>query len=215
MWLTELLLESWNILKESAVFVLVGFLIAGVLHVMLAKWRWADWIKGLGPRSVFLASAIGLPLPLCSCSVLPAAISLRKQGAGKGGTLSFLISTPETSVQSVLLTYSLLGPVMAIYRPIAAWVTAIVAGLVENFVEKRYPSPSPDSSDAASADCCDRNCDSDPTSSARIGWSAGLRHAFVEVFDDVMGWMLIGVVVGAAIHVAIPEIGRASCRERV
>ena len=129
MWLTQLLLVSWIILKESAAFILVGFLIAGGLHVVLANARWIEWLKGLGARSVLLASAVGLPLPLCSCSVLPAAVSLRNQGASKGATLSFLISTPETSVQPILLTYSLLGPVMAVFRPIAACLTAMVAGL--------------------------------------------------------------------------------------
>ena len=203
MWLTQLLLESWIILKESAAFILVGFLIAGGLHVVLANARWIEWLKGLGARSVLLASAVGLPLPLCSCSVLPAAVSLRKQGASKGATLSFLISTPETSVQSILLTYSLLGPVMAVFRPIAACLTAMVAGLVENFVERRARSApaSPPDGDVATCACPE----GDQPADERIRWADGLRHAFVDIFDDIVAWILIGILVAAIIQVAIPD----------
>ncbi len=205
-WLTKISLESWIILEESAVFILVGFAVAGALHVVLARRRWADWLKGLGAKSVLLASAIGLPLPLCSCGVLPAAVSLRKQGASKGATLSFVISTPETSVQSVLLTYALLGPLMAIYRPIAACITALFAGLSDNFIEKRWPSESADSEPVS--DAC---CATEPTASvgtqadrAPVPWRAGFQHAFIDVFDDVMAWMVLGIVVAAVIRVAVP-----------
>ena len=202
MWLAQLALESWTILKESAAFILVGFLIAGVLHVLLARGRWADWLKGLGARSVVLASAIGLPLPLCSCSVLPAAVSLRKRGAGKGAVLSFLISTPETSVQSVLLTYSLLGPFMAVIRPVAACITALVAGLAENFVEARAPSEPAEPEDQPECDECASRDATGPED--RVTWLDGQRHAFVDIFDDVVGWMLLGIVVAAGIQVAVP-----------
>ena len=203
MWLTQLLLECWTILRESALFILVGFLLAGLLHVVLARARWADWLKGLGARSVVLASAVGLPLPLCSCSVLPAAVSLRKQGASKGATLSFLISTPETSVQSVLLTYSLLGPLMAVFRPVAACLTAMIAGLTENMVERRFPSAPDDGGTGDAAGCC---CpEGNEPSEGKIRWSDGLRHAFVDVFDDIVAWMVIGIGVAAAIQVAVPD----------
>ncbi len=209
MWFGQLVTESWNILRESAAFILVGFAIAGLLHVALARGRWANWLRGLGARSVVLASAVGLPLPLCSCSVLPAAVSLRKQGASKGATLSFLISTPETSVQSVLLTYALLGPIMAIYRPLASWITAMTAGLAQNFVERRFPSSEPDvdQADPSTACCAGGECrDEAPLADGaqKPDWRAGMRHAFVDIFDDVIGWMLLGVVVAAAIQVLVP-----------
>lgn len=255
MWFNQLLIESWNVLRESAAYILLGFLIAAGLHVVLAKTDWARWLKGLGIKSILRASAIGLPLPLCSCSVLPAALSLRKKGAGKGATLSFLISTPETSIQSVLLTYALLGPIMAVYRPLAACVTALIAGLTENFFEKRYPTESAATSgDAPTADddapscchnqpadphdhshdqpadppdcchdqppdtqsCCDSAPDdgqpdcchqSDTPTNAAGGsglWRDAMRHAFVDIFDDVVGWMLFGVVFAAVIGVLVP-----------
>jgi len=223
--LNQLIHEGWVVLRESAAFILLGFLIAAGLHALLGKTNWARFLKGVKARTVVLASAIGLPLPLCSCSVLPAAISLRKQGAGKGATLSFLISTPETSVQSVLLTYALLGPVMAIYRPVAACVTALIAGLAENFFEKRYPADAPAGADESVASCCgdkpadskgvapdvanDIACGHDHAGPSHGGgetswWRGALRHAFVDIYDDVVGWMLLGVVVAAVIQVLIP-----------
>lgn len=228
--LNQLIHEGWVVLRESAAFILLGFLIAAGLHALLGKTNWARFLKGVKARTVVLASAIGLPLPLCSCSVLPAAISLRKQGAGKGATLSFLISTPETSVQSVLLTYALLGPVMAIYRPVAACVTALVAGFAENFFEKRYPTDTPEGANEPVPTCCgDKPADSEGVASDMANdiacghdhaghdhaehshgggetswWRGALRHAFVDIYDDVVGWMLLGVVVAAVIQVLIP-----------
>jgi len=209
MWLNQLAIEAWKILEESAAFILLGFLIAGVLHVIMARTRWADWLRGLRARTVFLASAVGLPLPLCSCSVLPAAVSLRRQGASKGATISFLISTPETSVQSVLLTYALIGPIMAIYRPVAALVTALTAGLVDNFAEKRWPAEPEPAAQQENASCChhDEHADHDHGHSPepmKIGWRDGMRHAFVDIYDDVVGWMLLGVAVAAVIQVLVP-----------
>ncbi len=134
----------WNILKEtgqlfydSAPYFLAGFLIAGVLKDVLVKPGWLTRFLGEGRRgSVFWAALIGAPLPLCSCSVLPTAIALRRGGANKGATVSFLVSTPETSVDSVLVTYALLGPFMAIYRPIAALIVAFTSGLAVNAIDK-------------------------------------------------------------------------------
>ena len=123
-----MLWNTWSILCESAAFILAGFLIAGILDAFLSGQKTVRYLSGTRPHSVFLATLLGAPLPLCSCSVLPTAITLRKNGASKGATLSFLVSTPETSVTSVLLTYALLGPFVAIFRPIAACVTAITAG---------------------------------------------------------------------------------------
>ncbi len=203
MWISEILITSWDILRESAAFILVGFLVASFLHVLMSKGRWVEWLKGLGSRSVVLASAVGLPLPLCSCSVLPAAISLRKKGAGKGATLSFLISTPETSIQSVLLTYSLMGPLIAIFRPVAAMITAFITGLAENFIEKKFPSSEPDSV-ADMPTCCKSKNQQEDEPAKKVDWRAGLKHSFVDIFDDIIGWVIIGILVGAIIKVAIP-----------
>ena len=135
-----MLSTAWSILSESAIFILTGFLLAGALNALLPAGRVIRVLSASSSRSVFLATLVGVPLPLCSCSVLPTAVALREKGASKGSTLAFLISTPETSVTSVLLTYGLLGPAMALFRPVAACVTAITAGLIENRFQDRVQS---------------------------------------------------------------------------
>lgn len=199
---------SWNILCDSAIYILVGFLIAGVLQVLIAGGRAIRWLSERSSRSVFLATMVGAPLPLCSCGVLPAAVTLRKAGASKGATLSFLISTPETSAASIMLTYSLLGPLMAIFRPIAACVTAFSAGLIENFVEKRFPSPPEEESagevDVSSNEAAGIGAASVDTTPRRF--KEGLRYAFGDLFDDIFIWIVIGIVAAAAIQVFVPEV---------
>ena len=202
-----MLWNFWSILCESALFILVGFLVAAILDVLLTGRKIIESLSGTGARSVFLATLIGAPLPLCSCSVLPTAVTLRKRGAGKGATLSFLVSTPETSITSVLLTYALLGPLMAVFRPIAACLTALTAGLVENAVEQRFPSPTDEPAES--------NCDCSPPESggAEISTAATslsshlrekLRYAFVNLFDDLFAWIMLGIVVAAAIQAWLP-----------
>ena len=208
MWIQDVLLEAWRILAESAVFILVGFGIAAALHVVLRGGRTVPYLSSLGTRSVFLASLVGLPLPLCSCSVLPTAVALRKKGASKGATLSFLISTPETSITSILLSYALLGPLIAVFRPVAAFCSAIAAGLAGNFVEKRFPpSAGAPGEDGASCERCGP-ADQEELSGARApeegGLAKGLRFAFVEVFDDIIGWLVIGILAAALLNVLIP-----------
>jgi len=229
---TQLLAEFWKILEQSAFFILLGFLFAAGLHVVMSRTRWAQWLESLSTKSVLLAAAIAAPLPLCSCSVIPAAVSLRKRGASKGAVLSFLISAPETNVESITFTWGLLGPVFALFRPVAGLITAFSAGILENFFERRFPSApvaAEEGEAAAEATCCgtapsagstccggaagdaageaDSCCAHDHDLMApdeRVSWRDGMRHAFVDVFDGVVGWMLFGVAVAAVINVLVP-----------
>lgn len=129
-FLADWMLQTWNMLVESAPWLLGGFLLAGVIYVFVPIDRVVRHLgqPGLGP--VLKASLFGIPLPLCSCSVIPVATSIRKQGASRGAFISFMISTPETGVDSISISYALLGPLLAIVRPIAAFVTAVTAGLL-------------------------------------------------------------------------------------
>jgi len=135
---------SFHILTESAPYILFGLLVAGLLKAFMPE----DFVaRHLGRRnmgSVFKASLLGIPLPLCSCGVVPAAMGLRKSGASRGAAVSFLISTPETGVDSIAVTYALLDPFMTIIRPVAAFITASVAGLFVNLIpEKTEPRTMP------------------------------------------------------------------------
>lgn len=136
-----ILLECWIVLTESAPYLLFGFFAAGVLKALIPQEAVA---RHLGPRtfrSVFKASLFGIPLPLCSCGVIPAAVELRKQGASRGASASFLVSVPETGVDSIAITYALLDPVMTVVRPVSAFLTAIVTGVFINRIPDQDIEP--------------------------------------------------------------------------
>jgi len=145
------LLECWDILIESAPYVLFGFFAAGILKAYLPEKAVARHLGKNNTSSVLKASLFGIPLPLCSCGVIPAAIELRKQGASKGASSAFLVSVPETGVDSVAITWALLDPVMTIVRPVASFFTATLTGLAIN----RLPEdPSPAITEEAKAPGC-------------------------------------------------------------
>jgi HflK protein len=202
---------AWDILCNTAIYVLIGFGLAGLLHVWMTGGRIIHWLSQRSTRSVFFATIVGAPLPLCSCGVLPAAITLRKKGASKGATLSFLISTPETSVTSILLTYSLLGVLMAVIRPIAAVITALAAGFMENLLDRSAPSeptgdePRETGEQAQEGEsCCCCSAPSPQESTEPVTYRQGMHYAFVELFDDIYHWIVIGILAAAAIQAFIP-----------
>lgn len=132
-YLTQYALACWETLVEMAPYILLGFLVAGILHIFVHPQTIARYLGQGRIRSVIYAALLGIPLPLCSCGVLPTTAGLKKQGANNGAAISFLIATPETGVDSIAVTYALLDPIMTIFRPIAAFLTAITAGITENF----------------------------------------------------------------------------------
>ncbi|MGB1808626.1 MAG: permease, partial [Porticoccaceae bacterium] len=126
-----LLLENFAALfMESAPWLILGLTVAGIMKVLIPSQLLAEHLGGSGPGATVKAALFGAPLPLCSCGVIPAALGLRRSGASKAATTSFLISTPETGVDSISISYAMLGPFMAVIRPIAAISSAITAGLL-------------------------------------------------------------------------------------
>jgi len=126
-----------------APYLLLGFLIAGLLHVYVKKETITQYLGGKNLKSVLYASLLGIPLPLCSCGVIPTGISFHNNGASKGASVSFLISTPQTGVDSILVTYSLLGLPLAILRPIIALVSGILGGILTNWLDVKAEKPQP------------------------------------------------------------------------
>ena len=134
LFIQQFLSEIWHILQESSFYILMGILIAGLLKVSLNT-NFVLRHLGMGRvKSVLKAALFGIPIPLCSCGVLPAAVSLRKQGANRGATSAFLIATPQSGVDSITVSWALLDPIMTVVRPVAALITAITAGLLENML---------------------------------------------------------------------------------
>lgn len=126
----DLLNNIWLVFLDTAFWLLIGLLAAGVIKSFISESTMQRWVGGHGIGAILRAALFGAPLPLCSCGVLPAAIGIHRAGASKEATVSFLISTPETSVDSVAVTYALMGPVMTVFRPIAALVNAVGTGLL-------------------------------------------------------------------------------------
>ena len=151
---TDLLQNIWLVFLDTAFWLLIGLLAAGVIKSFISEATMKRWVGGHGMASILRAALFGAPLPLCSCGVLPAAIGMRRAGASKEATVSFLISTPETSVDSVAVTYALMGPVMAIFRPVAALVNAIGTGLLTTLVSDEKNINSRSSTGAVESSCC-------------------------------------------------------------
>ena len=204
------LTETWNILLASAIYVLFGILIAGLLKMFLSPETVAKQLGKGRFLPVIKAAFFGIPIPLCSCGVLPAAASLRKQGANRGATVAFLISTPESGVDSIAISYALLDPIMTMARPLVAFVTAFVAGISENFMVSPDPLAEEKASAACPVDgCCDgENC---PPEQHRHHHSffekirTGMRYSFSELWGDLAGWFFIGLLLAGIITAAVPE----------
>ena len=210
------LFESWSLFLEMSPYLFLGFLIAGILHVLVPDEKILSYLgESAGKvRSVINASLMGLPLPLCSCGVVPTALSLKKRGATKGAVLSFMISTPETGVDSIAITYALLDPIMTVFRPLATLFTAIAAGIIENFSSANEKKPllskplvmmHASATPGCGCSCSDGACSSNGNANAASRIAAGIRYAFVDLLGDISKWLIIGTLLAGLIAYLIPE----------
>lgn len=184
----------WHLTLSMAPYLLLGFLIAGLLYAFVPGATFSRHLSRKGWRSVRNATLLGIPLPLCSCGVLPTTVSLRRSGASRGACTAFLISTPQTGVDSILATYSLLGPVFALLRIVVALITGILGGLLTDFVFRN---------EAVSASRAIEN-----EASEKIGFCAKMKrafsYAFGELLQDVGRWLVVGLLVAALVTVFVP-----------
>lgn len=216
--------EIWLLLNEMAPYLLLGFLLAGLMHVYVPNTLYKKYLSGNSLKSVVLSALFGIPLPLCSCGVIPTAMGLRREGASKGATVSFLIATPQTGVDSIIATYSLMGLPFAIVRPIAAMVTAIFGGWLTNKLtlspaQTLSPaSPSMGRSATAKAEVSQSNtnqnlpitrevpeghfCQRDKSRGSIVDV---LRYAFVEMMEDIGKWLIVGLVIAGLITALVPN----------
>jgi len=230
--LFNLLNNIWLVFLDTAFWLLIGLLAAGVVKSFIAEDTMKRWVGGHGIGSILRAALFGAPLPLCSCGVLPAAIGLRRAGASKEATVSFLISTPETSIDSVAVTYALMGPVMAIFRPLAALFNAVATGLLTTLVADEMIPEKTSSSLAAEKSCCSSkiqqpevvssSCCSTKSEPEHVETRSSccstdkavkpapnkfmlvLSYAGAELLDDISTWLAIGIVLAGIMLTFIP-----------
>lgn len=208
-FLLMIIVESWQLLLEAGIYVLFGILIGGLLKAFLSPAYVARHLGQGRFLPVFKAALFGVPMPLCSCGVLPAAATLKKQGANNGATVAFLIATPESGIDSIGITYALLDPLMTVARPLAAFATAMVAGVAENL--RKTPEPTLISATApCSVDGCCDGTDCPPAEHSRhhtFGEKVrvGLHYAFVELWGDIAPWFFTGLILAAIITALVPD----------
>ncbi len=233
----ELIHNFMLLLLEAAPGLVIGLLLGGLIQGLFPTQWLQKHLNGSGFGPIIKAALLGAPLPLCSCGVIPAALGLRKAGASKPATVSFLVSTPETGVDSIAITYAMMGPIMAIIRPVAAVFSAVVAGLAVAWFDPERKTPSTVNPTVESlalpvvsqSSCCQSSTNSASSCCGTANTSAipedspcgtvkttvktqtlaqkaisGIRYAFTQIVDDIMYWLLIGMVVAAVAKTFIP-----------
>ena len=193
-YIQSIITEFWMTVAKMSPYLLFGFFVAGLLSVLISARLVREHLGGSGIWPVIKASIFGVPLPLCSCGVIPVAMSLRKQGAGKAATVAFLLSTPQTGVDSVLVTLSLLGPVFMLFRPVVALITGALGGLMINLFDtdkKELPN-------------IIRQTENSPEKQ-RSRLAEIFNHGFVTLPKDIGPAMLLGLVVAALISALVPD----------
>jgi uncharacterized membrane protein YraQ (UPF0718 family)/copper chaperone CopZ len=192
-YIGQFLLALADLTMEMAPYLLLGFLFAGILYVWFPQKKVYKYLGKPNSASVINAALIGIPLPLCSCGVIPTGISFYNSGASKGSSVSFLISTPQTGVDSIMVTYSLLGLPMAIIKPIIALFTGFFGGFLTNKFSRNRRKEEEQLNNVNNNDQADRSL------------PGMLRYAFVEFLEDIAKWLLIGLLLAALIEVLVPQ----------
>lgn len=202
--------NTWTLAVEMAPYLLFGFAAAGLLHILLR----ADYIKRIlgkpGLGGVVKAAVLGVPMPLCSCSVIPVAASLRRSGASRGATASFLSSTPQTGIDSIMATYSLLGGLFTVVRVLVAFVCGIVTGaLIEILCKQKPKSPVPEMADMSFTPMAPAEATSPPpcacSKRTKHGWREGIRYACITLPSDLANALILGLLLAGLITTLLPS----------
>lgn len=189
----NILREIWLVTVEMAPYLLFGFLMAGVLSVLVSKDFVRRHLGGRGWTGSFKAALVGVPMPICSCGVIPLAASLRKHGASRGATASFLASTPQTGIDSLMITYALLGWVFAVFRAVVAFISGILCGTAVAVATPQETESDVDGGD----ECCQP--------SQKPVLQRMLSYGFISLPRDIGRAMVIGIVLSGVISGLVPE----------
>lgn len=193
--ISSFLTDIWHICNSMSPYILLGFLLAGLLHEFVPADFYIRHLSGKNFRSVLLSALFGIPLPLCSCGVIPTAMGLRREGISKGATVSFLISTPQTGVDSIIATYSLMGLPFALLRPFVALATALFGGsLINQF----------DTENETQYDARPHKREMETKGSCGKRMASALRYGMVDMIADIGKWLIIGLITAGIITTLVP-----------
>jgi len=195
---SKYLMPFLYLLEEMAPFLILGFFIAGLLHTFVPKTFYRRWLGKDDLRSVLMAILLGIPLPLCSCGVIPTAVSMRKEGVSRSAITAFLIATPQTGVDSIAATWSILGLPFAILRPIAALLTALGGGIASLIGLRNDP-------DTMAAQ---NTAGEEAPKERKSFWkriSEALQYGFGTMLGDIGGRLVIGLIVAGIITIVVPD----------
>ncbi len=220
-YITHFFIVLIDLSNAMAPYILFGLIFAGILHEFVPDTLVTKHLGKDNIFSVIKATLFGVPLPVCSCGVIPLATSIKKSGASKGATLSFLISTPITGVDSILATYGIFGWIFTIYRVITSMVIAMVAGILTNIFDKDKEIPVKSGFSAVKvsntfspvmstpkkeeSSCCSTASSCCATEEKSFWLTSALRYAFVTLLGDIAKPLVWGLLIGALITVAIPQ----------
>ncbi|MDF1615083.1 SO_0444 family Cu/Zn efflux transporter [Desulfurivibrio dismutans] len=226
-WLQLFFSNTLGLALDAAPWLLLGLALAGLIKAWIPEQLLGRWLGGKGLPAVMRASLVGAPLPLCSCGAIPLALALHRGGASRGASTAFMVGTPGVGVDSVALTYVLLGPVLAVIRPLAAIFSAVVTGMLVGQTDKASAAEPPQenklttaaspAANSCSGSCSCRLPDAPAVHSAegglaafpaapsrRAALAAGLRYSFTEVLDDISWWLLLGLLLAGLLLTMIP-----------
>ena len=208
----------YSLFIDMSFYMVIGLIFTGFLHAFIKE----KWIKkqlgSTSASSLVKAAMVGVPLPLCSCGVIPMAVYLRQNGASKGAVMSFLTSTPQTGVDSIIASYGMLGPIFAVYRALAAFISGIVTGAITELLDTNEPAPQPEKksccshsssetspeTDTAQASSCCSSTAVKPAMSLPGKLLEMLRYAFGSFLDDIALNFVIGLLIAALISTLLP-----------
>ena len=199
--------EIVSLINSMSPYLLLGFFLAGMMHAFIPNYLFHKYLSKNSFRSVLNAAMLGIPLPLCSCGVIPTGMSLHKEGASHGAVVSFLIATPQTGVDSILATYSLMGLPFAIIRPIAALFTALLGGTFANCMNLSASKVGTGDACGCNSSTCTCHAGQSEEKPTTV-WSKfiyGLHYAFVDMMQDIGRWLVLGLLIAGLITVYVPD----------
>lgn len=204
--LKNVVIAIYEVYLSIAPYLLIGLTFAGILHIFVGTEFITKYLGKKGFWSSVKASLLGVPMPLCSCGVIPTAFQLKKSGASSGATVSFLISTPQTGVDNIVPTYAMLGPIFAIFKPLYALVSGVIGGLVTDLFANDDDVVDFNQASSCSSGCCSHDKDSTRSDHQESGKKRNkflefFHYAYIEFLDDLAPQLVVGIILAGLISI--------------